>query len=541
LESKEIDCRSLPFNELVTDYLKKPELFTKHFARLPHQLLENPREIIDNKKLNLDTDSAGKLLQEFNENIGTEELCSVGLNKIQSSESFYTVTTGQQLGLFGGPVYTVFKTITTIALSKHIEEKTGIPVIPIFWLADEDHDFDEIATTKLPADEQGTNNLSLSENSSGRAVGSIKVGEEIDSLISEMDDLLPDTDFKSDVMDLLQRCYTSESTHNEAFGRLIAELFGKHGIVLAGSNFPSLKKATSIVFKKAISNVQDSGEALGKGTRRLSEHYHQQAQIEPSMLFIFNEGERVRLHVDEKSGQWTSSDNKLSYSTDELLQLADESPELFSPNVFLRPVIQEYWLPNLAYAGGPGEISYWAQMKELFEFYDVTEPVVWPRVTATLLGHSIQRYWDELPFTFCDYLARIEDLESDYLEKSDAFDVHGFFGEWIKEAQKLSKEKEKTIEEIDPTLVQSAGKATGVYVNELNKLRGKVVRALKQQEETQLNRIRKIHNEIYPNHNLQEREISFVWFMNKYGMDIWDTVLEEVDLKSFESHLLIFL
>jgi uncharacterized protein YllA (UPF0747 family) len=199
-------------------------------------------------------------------------------------------------------------------------------------------------------------------------------------------------------------------------------------------------------------------------------------------------------------------------------------------------------VPTLGYVAGPGELAYYGQMKKMYKFFKRSMPAIFPRMSATIIEPSIDRILDELPFEIADYEGRIEDLESKYVERSNQPDIEEIFNDWKQKVEEISEGHKAEIKDIDSTLEGAAGKATAVYFGELDKLKGKVYRSVKQQEETQIKRIRKIKANLFPEGIPQERIISFIYFMNKYGIDIWDRLLQELDEnEKFDQHKLIYL
>jgi bacillithiol biosynthesis cysteine-adding enzyme BshC len=223
---------------------------------------------------------------------------------------------------------------------------------------------------------------------------------------------------------------------------------------------------------------------------------------------------------------WSIPDKR--WSTSQLEDEIESNPERFSPNVFLRPICQDQLLPVAAYVGGPGEIAYYAQMKAFYDVFDHKMPVILPRFSITIFESAIDRILEKLPFDWSHYRERIEDLEKEFVEASESVNIEKIFGIWRSQIDELSRAKREEIGEIDPSLKGSVGKAKAAYFSELDKLKGKVYRSVKDQEQVQLDRIRRIKHNLFPNNNLQEREIAFVYFMNKYGTDIWGNLLSEL-------------
>ncbi|MDZ7693225.1 MAG: bacillithiol biosynthesis BshC [Balneolaceae bacterium] len=301
-----------------------------------------------------------------------------------------------------------------------------------------------------------------------------------------MEEGLFETDFTDNLLNLLDQCYTKGARHDDSFGKLLSRLFSKHGLLLAGSNCKPVKQNVREGMKLAISKANEIRTALESQSSELEQQFHQQATIYDSNLFFLDE-EAGRTKIYQNGSRW-KTDSGESWSTDELLDLIDEMPHKFSPNVFLRPILQDLLVPTLGYVAGPGELAYYGQMKKMYELFDCKMPAIIPRMSGTIIEPAIDRVLAELPFEIGDYKDRIEDLESSYVDQTEQHDIEAIFGEWKETVKQVSEKQKEVIKEIDPTLEGAAGKATAVYFGELDKLKGKVYRSVKQQDETQLKR-----------------------------------------------------
>ena len=529
---------TLPFSKLFKHYTSANGTIDTFFETHP----SNWSSVVDSVNtftFEGDRSFSLSILETFNNAYLDNEVTRSQIDKIKKDDSL-TVVTGQQVTLFGGPLYTVYKTITAILYAKKLENETGNPVIPVFWLADEDHDIDEVSTINFP-ESYDTVSIDYEHKSYKNAppANTIELGEELNRVWNKLDKTLDDTDFKSELLDKLGLCYQSDCTFGEAFSQLLMSFFGKHGLVLAGSLENTAKSQTKHLMKTAVKSHKEISEALDNTTFSLKEAgYHDQVRVQSSNLFyLTNKGERIKIQFTE--GVWSIPDRK--WTKAELLDHIDKEPYRFSPNVFLRPILQDYILPVAAYVGGPGEIAYYAQMKDLYNFFGFKMPIILPRFSLTIFESSIDRILEKLPFEWQSYLERIEDLEKKYVKESETVNIEKLFGMWRSQIEELSRKKRDEIGDIDPSLKGSVGKAKATYFSELDKLKGKVYRSVKDQENVQLDRIKRIKTNIFPNQNLQEREIAFIYYMNKYGLDIWDRVIVQLENEEPFEHLKLHL
>jgi bacillithiol synthase len=536
VEIRNYEFGKLPFSSLFRDYLSgKPSIL--QFYDTPPFDSNRIEKKIQSFQFSGNREKLAEQLHEFNAKRQLHENSRKNIDRLKEPDSL-AVVTGQQVTLYGGPLYTIYKTLSAIEIARSLEEKYKRPVVPVFWLADEDHDADEIASIGLmKGDERVECGVDLSSYQCRSA--EIPLSRFLQELKSCRDEHLFHTDFTDELKLLLDRHYRDGVTAGEAFGGVLMELFGKYGLVLAGSNSEGIKKETVHILKQSVTGRSALYESLEKRSRKLEkEGYHSQVVVQQSNLFyIDRQNQRVKLTYSD--GSW-SSDGKV-WSDDELLREIENEPNRFSPNVFLRPMLQDALLPVIGYVGGPGEIAYYAQLGAIYPIFNQSMPVIFPRYSVTLIESAVDRILDKLPFSIADYGQRIEDLESNYIQQDDQPDVESIFNEWKKSAGRLSEEFEKSVAEIDPTLRKSAGKASAAYFTELDKLKGKVYRSLKEQERVQINRISKIKMNLFPGDALQERQIAFIYFMNKYGLGIWDEMLAELHGEESRTHKLITL
>ncbi len=528
MSKNQCSFQQLPFSKLfntyVSDYSKLSGFYTanpfnRNEVRVKAEAITTPKvksEFIE-------------ALKEYHKYLDISESQKNQLDKFSKEDSIVIVT-GQQLGVYGGPLFTVYKTITTILLARKWEKELNKQVVPVFWLADEDHDFEEIASIGIP-DYDAFKSISLRQEGNGHPVSDQEIKSTINEFFEEVKKELPETDFSEALFSELKTFYKEGKTHVQAFAQLMNSWFAEEGLLIVGSNFTPIKRIVANVFATSIQKADEINSALESKSLEIESEFHRQVIVGGSNLFYID-SVHGRLKLDKSNDDWRVGD--LTISDEKLVSMIEANPQRFSPNVFLRPIIQDVLLPTLGYVAGPGELSYYGQMKQLYPVFGLEMPVIFPRLSATLIESGIERIMEKLPFEMCSYNQRIEDLEAAYVDQTNSKDIEGVFSAWKDSINKLSEKPNQFIKEIDPTLEGTAGKVVAGFENEIDKLKGKVYRSIKQQEHTQLSRIAKIKSQLFPN-GLQERSVSPVYFMNKYGVNIWIKLLkdfeeEELDL-----------
>jgi len=490
---------------------------------------------------NGDRNSIAEILKSFNKPFKPSDATSHNIERFRDTQSLCIVT-GQQLTVFGGPLYTFYKIASAIATARNLEKELSRPVIPVFWLADEDHDYEEIAVLHLLS---GTDikDISLVDDSQlDLPVSDIVIPASIDDFSKQVFELLGDTDYTSALKHLLTECYQSGNSHREAFGKLIQQLFGKFGLVLAGSNHSSVKKTVLPVLVKSVLMADDIGGALEKQSKTVDRIATRQAQVSESLLFLLDptkQGSRIRIHR-ESTNSW-STDVGHRWTDTTLIEAIEANPDQFSPNVFLRPILQDYFLPTLAYVAGPGEMAYYGQMKLLYVVFGQTMPVITPRHCATIIEPAINRILSELPFEFGKYRDRFEDLEKAYLSGESMLDAEHLATTWLLDLERVSEAYIEQIAAADPTLKASAEKVVTEFGSSVDRVKGKLIRSLRQREQNGLNRIHRVKTSLFPQNGLQERTLSGLHIMNKYGLDVWSDIISNFEYNPADSHHLLFM
>jgi len=535
LNRKQLSFKELGFSKLFCDYSVQTPEISSFFEYNPFDL----QSLITQSKFDRYFES-GRLkiaLEAYNPDHLLHDSARKNLQELVYNPQARTIVTGQQLTLAGGPLFTMFKILTTISESKKLSENTGHPVIPIFWLADEDQDYDEIASVTVPvATEYQSVTLDEPSVNSQRA-GFIPVTLDVISKMEELLGLLPETDFHGEVSTLLKQAYEIGHTHNDAFTVLILKLFSRFGLLVFGSARPESRLLLKDTFKSLIIKSDDIYAALEETSKKLEVNYHRQVSVSRSNWFICKQdGSRSKLNAE--NGIWTSADGN-SFTTEELAEKASENPDLLSPNVFMRPILQDVLLPNLAIVAGPGEVAYYAQTREMYKVCGMTMPVVIPRFSGMLIEPAIEKNLSELPFSIADFAKRREDLETEFVQKTQEHDLNAFFTQWSDEISTLAESKIGIIESVDPTLVGTLKRIESDQNNALNQLKGKIFKAVKTKQEIQIKRMHRVQSNLFPGRELQERGIGFIYFLDKYGFELLDQILEVVEDHELNNHCII--
>ena len=435
--------------------------------------------------------------------------------------------TGQQVGLFGGPVFSIYKALTAVKLA---DEATaaGNDTVPVFWIATTDHDLAEINHTALPGPNATLQTFATASRGVDDApVGTIHFGEEIQAVVQSAAEILGD----SPATDFLRECYRPGETLGSAFARLFSRLFADWGVILLDPSDPQLHAIAAPIYTAAIERAAKLDDALlARGKELEQAGYHQQVKITPSstLLFTIKDGARTPIHrrLNGNSTEFLIGDEKISQ--DDLLRQIAATPQNFSPNVLLRPVVQDHLLPTLAYTGGAAEVAYFAQAAVVYQEVKGHVTPILPRFSATVIEPKLQGLVDRYALTLTDLFDGEDALREKIaarilpVELQKAFDRAGATLD-----ASLVAVKEALVK-LDKTLAEAADNAGSKMQHQLETLRGRAARAELRQSELAARHAQQLSVSLYPNKTLQEREIGAIYYVARHGTDFLREVYENL-------------
>ena len=450
------------------------------------------------------------------------------------------VVTGQQVGVFGGPLFSIFKAMGAIRLAEKATE-LGVDCVPMFWLATEDHDLAEINHTVLLASDGSLQAVATTTQGAPDApVGAIRLGEEILEPLQPATIALGD----SEITDLLRRCYQPGETLGSAFAKLFASLVGRWGVVMLDASDPGLHVLARSIYRAAIERAEELDQALLQRDRELlSSGYHEQVKVteHSTLLFTIQSGSRVVIH--RGNGPASASDFRIGeerISRKEVLERIDAEPKHFSANVLLRPVVQDYLLPTLAYTGGPAECAYFAQAAVVYEkLLGRVTPAV-PRFSATLIETKAASLLERYGLRLSDMFEGPERLRETLAERALPADLKAAFGAAEKSLDQSLARIVTSLEHLDPTLVDAAQNAGSKMHYQLDRLQGKAARAELLRNEVLDRHAGLLNNLLFPHKELQEREIAGVSFLARHGMDLLERLYQTAN-DSCPDHQMVYL
>jgi bacillithiol synthase len=536
LRFTDIPRTSKLFTDFLYDYEKVAAFYTD-FGRSVSPLAEHARQI---GAQDFDRDRVADALERINHKAGSPELTFKHIEMLRRKGSV-AIVTGQQAGLFTGPLYTIHKALTVIKLAACLREQ-GVEAVPVFWVASEDHDYEEVNHTRLIDPEGNVQTVHYEPDNRPLEVpvGKIVTDENINAALDEFIKQLPPSEFLQGIEEDLRQSYKAGTPFAEAFAKLMARIFKDYGVVLLDPGDEGLKQVAAPLYAKAIEKTTEIASALVERSAALVKAgYHAQVNTAEDMvpLFIIDEGRRVAL--TQRDGRFHVKGSGRSFAQDELAQLALRCPNCFSPNVTLRPVVQDYLLPTAAYIGGPAEIAYFAQLRAVYEVLERQAPCVLPRASFSIVEGRHQKTMEKYGLQLADFFEGLHAAVTKVVETSLDRSTAEAFAETERIFNEQLTRLEESLHKADPTLADSLKRSREKVLYQIEHLRTRFIHASARREETTFRQVERAYTTLMPNKNFQERELNVFYFLSRYGHSLIDELHDAADI-GFSNHRLLY-
>jgi len=537
LRFTEIPRTSRLFNDFLYDYEKVARFYTDR-GRTISPLAEHARLVGAQE---FDRERVADALERINRRAGSPDLTFEHIEMLRHPGSV-AIVTGQQAGLFTGPLYTVHKALTVIKLAACLREQ-GIEAVPVFWIASEDHDYEEVNHTRM-VDRDGhltSVRYEPADRKPDVPVGRVLLDSGISQTIDEFIAQLPPSEFTPEIERDLRESYSDGAGFADAFARLMARLFKDYGVVLMDPLDEELKQVVAPLYSKAIEKSTEIAEALVGRSRELEQAgYHAQVHVSEDMtpLFIMNDGRRLAMTQSE--GRFFVKGADRSFDKEELVELARRCPNCFSPNVTLRPVVQDFLLPTAAYIGGPAEIAYFAQIRAVYETLERELPCVLPRASFTIIEGRHQKTLKKHNLELKDFFEGLHPAITKVVEQSLDRETAKAFAETERMLAEQLDKLESNLRRADPTLSASIKRARAKMIYQLEHLRTQFIHASARREETVFRQVERAYATLMPDKNLQERELNVYYFLARYGHSLIDELYRAAEI-GYSNHKLVYI
>jgi bacillithiol synthase len=440
------------------------------------------------------------------------------------------VVTGQQAGLFGGPLFTLLKAITALKLAARIRQEHHVPAVAVFWIDAEDHDWNEISGCDvLDGDLQPrTVRLSPPAGAGEGPVGGLRLDAGITSAIDELAAALPATEFTATLLTRLRSAYRPGGTLSESFGRWLEFVLGEFGLVVYDASDPATKPLVGSIFTREVQFAGRTAELAAEvGERLVARGYHAQVAAHTDGISLFSLA-HGRTPIRFADGVFQVDDQEAAPA--DLAARVAASPELFSPNVLLRPIVQDTLFPTVAYVAGPNELAYLGQLKPVYAHFKVPMPLMVPRASATLLDSAGVRFISKYGIALESLHAEDESQLNRLLESQLPQEVEQAYQEAAEAVEAKIQRLVSAVPAIDPTLEGAARSVLGRVNHELQGLHTKIIHAAKKRDDTLRRQFVRTRAQAFPHGHAQERSIGFVSFLNRYGPGLVDRLIADLPL-----------
>jgi bacillithiol biosynthesis cysteine-adding enzyme BshC len=542
---KEIKTESLSFakiphqSRLFIDYQENPLDLLKYYPNAVEshtQISQKIPQVLDNYKV--DRNELCDVLLDMNGGscAGSEKTLE-NIKLLRDSETV-AVVSGQQAGLFTGPLYTIYKALSAVKLTECLKGR-GFKAVPVFWIATEDHDFLEVSNAFVIGKEGG---LVEVRNEPKRCyenlpVGYVKLDDSIKQTIDELFNELPHTEFTDELRQMIEKSWVSGVDYGDAFARMLTKIIGKYGIILLCPLDERLKKLATSVYVNAIKKSDEIVSALRKRSEELvSEGYHAQVLINEDYFPLFYQAKNRTRHALKKTaeGTYKTKDIDREFTLNELAELAEKEPHRFSPSVVLRSVVQDYLLPTVCYFGGAAEIAYFAQSGEVYRILERPITTIFHRQSFSFIESKHAKTLERYDLTLQ------EKLIPEIVEKYLASDTAKVFADTEETINTELNKLERSLFTVDQTLAENSIRQRQKILYHLGSMRHKFHKAQMRKDETIKRQIETAFVSLMPHKHLQERTLNIATILNKYGIYAIDWIYDSIDLDD-KGHRIIYL
>ncbi|PWT88022.1 MAG: bacillithiol biosynthesis cysteine-adding enzyme BshC [Blastocatellia bacterium] len=549
-EESGLRVETLPFERiphqtrLFLDYLKDPislRQFYPSAVRFHHELPQRVTEVLDNYQV--DRERVCDALEAMNRRWGAGKQTLNNIALLREADCI-AVVSGQQAGLFTGPLYTIYKALSAVKLAGCLSQR-DTKSVPVFWMASEDHDFAEVALAEFINRECRLDKVEVSEDlhQEAQPVGHVLLDDSINAVLDQLFELLPNSEFAADMKVLLKQAWVPGRGYVDSFATMMTSLLGRYGLIFLDPLDENLKQLAAPLYARAAAKAPEIGEALERRSRELEEAgYHAQvlASANSFPLFLHNQEGKRHAVTRLENGKYKAKECEGEYTSEELAELALRSPQQFSPNVTLRAVVQDYLLPTIAYHGGAAEIAYFAQTAEVYRVLERPVTPILPRSSLTMIEHHTGRTLERYGLKLDDFFEGLEPVLKLVVEEHLGANTAKLFTDAEQKVNSELDRLRRDLHAIDPTLATALDTGRRKINYQLEGLRSRFHRAQIARDEAAQRQLLRAFEQLYPNKDLQERHINITSLLARHGTYVIEWIYNAINLSSNE-HQVVYL
>lgn len=517
-------------NKFATDYIEdklENQLFFDYPLNEPNAFINRKNELLVRE---FPRAELVQHLLHYNRKYQCSPLTIQNIEKLLDPTSVVVIG-GQQAGLLTGPLYTIHKVISILTLAKQQEKELNIPVIPVFWIAGEDHDFDEINHVFVKEDGIIKKKTYPEQHEDKKMVSDLPFSKSLCwDWICDIFRSYEETNHTNQLMDTLKNCLDMSTTFVDFFSALILKLFSDEGIIVINSADPELRHIEVQFFEKLIQKNEEIYEAVLAQQAILHEHQYPKMieMIKGSVnLFYHVNDERVLLQKNESSNSYCGKNGECDITMEDMLEAAKYNPNLLSNNVVTRPLMQEFLFPTLAFISGPGEMAYWAELKQAFALFGMKMPPIVPRLNITFLERNISNDIKDVDVPLRDVLVKgTEEMKRQWMNRHTEFNYQEVIAEAKREIEEIHSRIREKAYEIDSNLKLILEKNAHLIFNQMDFMNQAIEKANMRKHMEQINQFNRIDLSLRPNGSPQERIWNIIYYLNKYGVDFIERIVQ---------------
>jgi bacillithiol biosynthesis cysteine-adding enzyme BshC len=549
-EQAGLRIEKVPFDQiphqsrLFLDYLRDPLALRRFYPEAVahhYDLPERRDRVLSNYET--DRNKLCEALERMNRGWGASEQTLSHIQTLRQSDCI-AVVSGQQAGLFGGPLYTIYKALSAVKLADCLSQR-GVKAVPVFWIATEDHDFAEVAWAEFINRDCALEKVTVPTeiHTEGLPVGRVRLDGPITGVLESLLKLLPESEFTGDLTKLLRDSYAPGRAYGEAFARMMTALSEKYGLIFFDPLDSDIKRLAAKLYSEAARRAPEIAGAIASRSRELEQAgYH--AQVTPSEnsfpLFLHDDNGARHALTRNENGKYQPKNDGAEYSADQLADWALREPERFSPNVTLRAVVQDYLLPTIAYYGGSAEIAYFAQTSEVCRLLNRPVTPILHRASITMVEKHTWRALERNGLTLKDFFAGYDQVIATVVEKYLGKDTSEAFDHTTQTFSNELDALQEKLRQVDPTLAEALDKGRRKINYQIDGLRTRFQRAQIARDEALHRQLERAFDLLYPEKNLQERRINITSLLARHGRYVIDWIFDAIDLES-NQHEIVYL
>ncbi|MEW4326114.1 bacillithiol biosynthesis cysteine-adding enzyme BshC [Rossellomorea marisflavi] len=517
----ELESLDIPaINQFASKYMKQEEPVTSFFHYNINEQDVFSRRLEDLGEREFPREGLVTCIASYMESLPSSDAVETSLEKLKNDA--VTVVAGQQAGLLTGPLYTIHKIVSVIRLAREQEQKLNHPVVPVFWIAGEDHDYQEVNHIFLEQDGKIKKNGYPEQVVDKRMTSDVEYDPAVmKNWISSILKVLGETEFTAGLADEMDGLIREGEDIVTFFARFIMTLFKDYGLLVIDSSYGALRKLEAPYFRHLIENSREiTDEVLVQQKTIQAEGFNTQLEIssDAANLFLNLQNERALL-VRDGSG-FKDKNNDSFFTKEELLGILDDQPGRLSNNVVTRPLMQEWLFPTLSFIGGPGEIAYWGELKKAFEFMGMNMPPVMPRLNITILERPVAKRIEDLSLSLQEVVrSGVSHVRDEFLDSLKPNELEGELQEIETYLMAKYEGIKKEAAAVDSNLEPIVDKNLEIHRKQFDFLRKRTEKSIRDKNERQLSRFDLIENSIRPNGGPQERTLNILYYMNRFGPD----------------------